>query len=551
MYSPLANKEVMIMRKYLTIFLLFIMGEALTGQTLKDISIVDSETTYFLTLTFDNMPSYTTSEIFEPPSFTINFSGVKWKKGDFARRVMTDPLYQYSIKSVVTSLGREDLEMRLDFFSNTEVKINQSGNNKIIVSWDKFQDSVMEQSDLEEIDFKELSVQDALRQIVSLQFRNADIQDVVSLLTTSYGLNVIVHKSLLDTSAVSLVSLSLKDVSVQTAMDVILKINGYDWYLDGEIIVAKPASEVYQGELVTKIYELRFADATIVADALANGILSQKGSSIGFSTGIESSFNNRLMISDSRTNIPAIENFIESLDIKTKQIHISVKFIETTLSADEALGINWGLRAELKGPSQVDTTGVAKDFGIDFPGWEALSMAQLSLPVYTSVLQILTTDNESKLLQEPQVTTFDNSPATIVVGTNIPILVPQASGGILGVNPYTFEDTNVDISLQVTPRITEGLVSLAIDAQIQAIIGYVGPDADRPVVSTRSTETNVRVADGRTLLIGGLILNDESLAVDKVPFLGNLPLIGFIFKNSVKRTSQRELLIFITPSIVS
>ena len=179
-------------------------------------------------------------------------------------------------------------------------------------------------------------------------------------------------------------------------------------------------------------------------------------------------------------------------------------------------------------------------------------MAQLTLPLFTSVLQLLTTDNETRLLQEPQVTTFNNSPATINVGTSIPILVPQAEGGVFGVNPYTFESQNVDISLEVTPRInSEGLVSLAINAQIQAIIGYVGPDADRPIVSTRSTQTNVRVADGRTLLIGGLILNDESQAVDKVPLLGNLPIIGKLFTNTVTKTSQRELLIFITPSIVS
>ena len=189
---------------------------------------------------------------------------------------------------------------------------------------------------------------------------------------------------------------------------------------------------------------------------------------------------------------------------------------------------------------------------MDFGHWNQLSMAQLTLPVFTSILQLLTTDNETRLLQEPQVTTFNNSPATLKVGTSIPILVPQAEGGILGVNPYTFESQSVDISLKVTPRInSDGLISLAINAQIQAIIGYVGPDADRPVVSTRSTETNVRVADGRTLLIGGLILDDESTAVDKVPFLGNIPIIGKLFTNFVKKTSQRELLIFITPSIVS
>ena len=325
--------------------------------------------------------------------------------------------------------------------------------------------------------------------------------------------------------------------------------NGYDWYLDNEIIIVKPLDLTLQGELITRVYDLKFADGNMIASALGNGVLSSKGTSAAFTTGIEGSFNDKLMVTDIEANLPAVEQLINSLDQKTQQIHISVKFIETTLSADEHLGINWGLRAELLGPTVPDTSGLFVNIG----RWNELSMAQLSLPVFTSILQLLTTDNETRLLQEPQVTTFNNSPANINVGTSIPVLVPQAEGGVFGVNPYTFEAQNVDISLQVTPRINadEGLISMAIDAQIQAIIGYVGPDADRPIVSTRSTQTNVRVADGRTLLIGGLILNDESQAVDKVPFLGNLPIIGKLFTNTVSKTSQRELLIFITPSIVS
>ena len=142
--------------------------------------------------------------------------------------------------------------------------------------------------------------------------------------------------------------------------------------------------------------------------------------------------------------------------------------------------------------------------------------------------------------------------ASINVGTSIPILVPQAEGGVFGVNPYTFQQQNVNISLEVTPRInSDGLVSMAIDAQIQAIIGYVGPDADRPIISTRSTNTNVRVADGRTLLIGGLIFDDENNARGKLPLLGSIPILGKLFTTSTKKTDQRELLIFITPSIVS
>ncbi|SVB49402.1 uncharacterized protein METZ01_LOCUS202256, partial [marine metagenome] len=264
-----------------SIYLVLMVCSVLTGQTLEDISIVDSENSYFLTLTFDEAPRYNTSEVYEPPSFTINFSGTKWEKGDFARRVMTDPLYQYSIKVVTNSFGREDLELRLDFFANTEVKINESGNKRIIVSWDKFKETGQEkeQRDSTEIEFSKMSLQDALLQTVSMQFRDATVQDVVRLLTTSYAMNVVLHRELLETGRSIPISLSLNNVTIQSALDIILKINGYDWYLDGEIIVVKPVAEVFQGELLTKIYELKFADGAIIASALANGILSTKGTS--------------------------------------------------------------------------------------------------------------------------------------------------------------------------------------------------------------------------------------------------------------------------------
>ena len=528
--------------------LLFIAGGVVTGQTLEDIAIVDSETSYFLTLTFDEVPKYRTSEVYEPPSFTITFTGADWGKGDFARRVMTDPLYQYSIRIVTTSFGREDLELRLDFFSNTEIKINTSGNRKIIVSWEKFKDKVEVEPDTSFLEIKEMTALDALQQTVSLRFRDATIQDVVRLLFVSYGLNMILHPELAGYEGGQGITLLLKDVTIEVALSLILKMNGYDWYLDNEIIIVKPFDLTLQGELITIVYDLKFADGEMISAALGNGVLSTKGNSVAFTTGIAGSFNDKLMVTDIEANLPAVEKLINSLDQKTQQIHISVKFIETTLSADEHLGINWGLRADLVGPTVPDTSGLFVNIG----HWNELSMAQLTLPVFTSILQLLTTDNETRLLQEPQVTTFNNSPATINVGTSIPVLVPQTEGGVFGVNPYTFESVNVNINLQVTPRINaEGLISMSINAQIQAIIGYVGPDADRPIVSTRSTQTNVRVADGRTLLIGGLILNDDTQAVDKVPFLGNLPIIGRLFTNTVRKTSQRELLIFITPSIVS
>ena len=178
-------------------------------------------------------------------------------------------------------------------------------------------------------------------------------------------------------------------------------------------------------------------------------------------------------------------------------------------------------------------------------------MAKMDLPLYQVIIEALESDNQTKLLQEPQVTTFDNFKANVNIGTSLPVLVPQGEGSVFGTNPYTFENVNVDIQLDVTPRVNSSdEISLQLDTQVSAIINFVGPDKDRPVVSTRSAKTNVVVGNGETLLIGGLILEDDTDNLGKVPFLSNIPIIKNFFTMKTKGRQQRELLIFITPSIV-
>ena len=167
------------------------------------------------------------------------------------------------------------------------------------------------------------------------------------------------------------------------------------------------------------------------------------------------------------------------------------------------------------------------------------------------MIEALESDNKTKLLQEPQVTTFDNYSAEVNVGTTLPVLVPQGEGSVFGTNPYTFQDIDVNIVLNVTPRINSpNEITMQLDTQVSAIINYVGPDKDRPVVSNRSAKTNVVVGNGETLLIGGLILEDDSDITGRVPFFGNIPIIKNFFSIDTKSEQQRELLIFITPSII-
>jgi general secretion pathway protein D len=249
------------------------------------------------------------------------------------------------------------------------------------------------------------------------------------------------------------------------------------------------------------------------------------------------------MVTDVPDNFELIERIIRTLDQENAQINISIKFIETTLKQDEAMGINWSLRAD---------TSLSFGIGeVTSHSGASVNVATLTPMTFAAMLQILAEDAGTTLLQEPQITTFNNSPATIQVGTTIPVLVPQQEGSMFGAQPYTYQDQNVNVSLSVLPRINENeLISMNINASVQAITGYVGAE-QRPITSNRSTTTNVMVRNGETLLIGGLIFDQDDLTVGKFPILGDLPFIRKFFRTNSKKKSQNELLIFITPTIIS
>ena len=238
--------------------------------------------------------------------------------------------------------------------------------------------------------------------------------------------------------------------------------------------------------------------------------------------------------------------------MKSEQINIAVKFVETALRHDEVIGINWDMREQLSLVRGGDTdTSRTFDLGYLTVGNKTMNFATLSRPVVSAILSLLAKDGSTKLLQEPQITTTNNSPANIVVGTTIPVLVPQGEGSVFGTNPYTYENQHINVSLDVLPRVNEDkIISMKIDAIVQDIIGFIGKD-QRPMISTRSTNTTVRVNNGETLLIGGLIFDTADELDSKVPILGDIPVIRRLFNYGSKEKEQRELLIFITPTVVT
>lgn len=522
---------------------------------LLDIYTTEEDSSFMLVMEFSNANiEYMTSETFAPPSVTLSISRVKWERGNFTKRSSHSPLFHYTVNVPRNSNQQEiknTLQVRMGFTRVPDYKLKlepanpKSPKHKLKVIWQKGKTD----KPVAKYVFPSRRLPESK---VTMNFRGAQLVNVVRLLASQDNLNLILSGDIKGE-----LTLTLEDVSLETALDAILHVNKYEWFLQDNIIIVQPmtSQRVMSGELTTRIYRLSYIKGTTATAAVQEALTGRgkiKALSSTQSTEDSGGEQDILMITDIPSNFDLIDSIVKSLDVEGDQINIAVKFIETTLKHDETIGINWNLRETMyiPGGGEADTTSTIKVGHLKIPG-ETMSFATLTAPVVSAMLDLLANDGDTKLLQEPQVTTMSNSAANIVVGTTVPVLVPQGEGSVFGSNPYTYEDQSINVSLSVLPRVnSQDVISMKIDAVVQAVVGYVGAE-QRPMVSTRSTNTNVRVANGETLLIGGLIFDNDLESMSKMPLLGDLPFINKIFRYRNTEREQRELLIFITPTVIS
>ena len=522
---------------------------------LLDIYTTEEDSSFMLVMEFTNANiEYITSETFAPPSVTLSISRVKWERGNFTKKSSHSPLFHYTVMVPRNSNQQEiknTLQVRMGFTRVPDYKLKlepanpKSPKHKLKVIWQKGKTD----KPVSKYVFPSRRLPESR---VTMNFRGAQLVNVVRLLASQDNLNLILSGDIKGE-----LTLTLEDVSLETALDAILHVNKYEWFLQDNIIIVQPmtSQRVMSGELTTRIYRLSYIKGTTLTAAVEEALTDRgkiKALSSTQSTEDSGGEQDILMITDIPSNFDLIDSIVKSLDVEGDQINIAVKFIETTLKHDETIGINWNLRETMyiPGGGEADTTTTIKLGHLKIPG-ETMSFATLTAPVVSAMLDLLANDGDTKLLQEPQVTTMSNSSANIVVGTTIPVLVPQGEGSVFGSNPYTYEEQSINVSLNVLPRVnSQDVISMKIDAVVQAVVGYVGAE-QRPMVSTRSTNTNVRVANGETLLIGGLIFDNDLESMSKMPFLGDIPLIKKLFRYRNTEREQRELLIFITPTVIS
>jgi len=415
---------------------------------------------------------------------------------------------------------------------------------------------------------------------VSLEFQDAQIQDIIRLIADVSKLNIIVADDVKGT-----LTLKLVDVPWDQALDIILTSKGLDKVQHGNILRVAPVEALKkERELALandkaakqleptklKIFSVNYADASEMKDRIKN-LLTERGK---VDTDERT---NSLIVEDIAENLSRAENLIKVLDSQTPQVRIESRIVQANDRFVRSIGVQWGptLRLdETNNPLGVQFPRVlglgAQPVGVGAPaGFAAPSAAALSsfavdaLPgnsvtggalglrlgsvsdIFNLDLQLQYAENEQmgRIVSRPSITVLDNKKASIIQGSRIPFLSSSSEG-----SSVQFQEAGVEIS--VTPQVTnDGAVILQVSARSnEPASENVGGN---PIINIREAQTELLVKSARTAVLGGVFRTSDTRGEGGVPGLMDIPILGHLFKGRSRSTNREETLIFITPYILT
>lgn len=265
---------------------------------------------------------------------------------------------------------------------------------------------------------------------------------------------------------------------------------------------------------------------------------------------------NALIITTVPQNLAAIKRLIDMLDVRTAQVLIEVLIAEITLSKDTKMGLEWtAVETSSFSNSKLSATASQQWNLAGFISGGLNYSVVKNDAAFTALVQVLASDQKVNILSSPRILASNNQEAIIKIGEEVPVLkeihYQEDEQGIRVPIP-TYEYKSVTMDLIVTPRInTQKDVALSIKQSLKKIIGYVPELNNAPIIGTREAQTSVIVKDGQTIVIGGLMREDDSKTQTKIPFLGDIPVLGWLFKKQGISKEKTELMIFITPYVVT
>lgn len=409
---------------------------------------------------------------------------------------------------------------------------------------------------------------------ISLNFQNISIRAVLQLLADFTGINMVVSDKVQGD-----ITLRLNDIPWDQALDIILTTQGLDKRRKGNVMLIDTKASMDKMEeeqlksqqTIEKLEPIRSdliqinyakaADIAILIKDKQNSLLSERGKvSVDART-------NTIWIQDTGTKIEEVRELIKQLDIPVKQVLIEARIVEVTKDFSQDIGIRWGvsrpthLSGTLEGANELargtapaNVIPLERRLNLDLaaapltgatPASIGIALARLNDNILLDLeLSALESEGRAELISSPRLITTNQQAAVIESGEEIPYQEATSSGA----TAVAFK--KAVLSLKVTPQITPDgkiLMDLQINQDTPSPQTFLGV----PAIITKEIQTNVLVNNGQTIVLGGIYKQDKNKAINRIPFFGELPVVGVLFRNKQITLKNEELLIFITPRIIT
>ena len=419
------------------------------------------------------------------------------------------------------------------------------------------------------------------------EFQGDDVGQVLRLLARQAKINMVVSEAVAGT-----VTMRLEDVTALQAIAIIVKAKSLFMDKIDNVYYIKTAAERTAEPTESDSYQFSYSRAKDIAPLLASQLASKDAPQVDERT-------NTIFYRETRSNIDNVRKMLVQIDKPTKQVMIEARLVEVNANPKQSYGINWagtfGSSSEAKtfryggsNPAGAPTTSINPVTGevttvpgtppffkfddstgqllprdwflnaLPGGGLNALAgqFAILSVPQMSVTMRLLNEDSDAEFLANPRVVTADNQQAKIEITRNQP--VPQ-----LNFNEQTatavfggFQDKKFGNTLIVRPSVNkDNFITLAVKPEISNKVGdlpftFAGATVTSPIIDTRTLDSNVLIKSGDTLAIGGLLQDESAKARTKVPIMGDIPILGYLFQERLNARTKRNLLVFVTPTIL-
>jgi type IV pilus secretin PilQ/predicted competence protein len=396
------------------------------------------------------------------------------------------------------------------------------------------------------------SLVQAAAPMVNMTVTNAEVRDVLTALASVGQVSIVA-----DDSVTGKVTIQLQNIPFETALELVTKTKGLTYQRIGEVIVVAAADKMSKSFGTVQIIKLNYANAEEVRKSLAI-VVPDDRLKVDTAT-------NSLVFMGSPGETEQIRTSLKELDIPFQQVSLEAQVVAMNKNASKDLGVDWSWSETPTYPEYepADSTTTINPDGTktttssshdtytrtENSGTIRFGRSPLGIPYefyYKAKISALISNGNAKILAKPKITAINGKEAKILIGDRIPVLSEKTENGK---TTSTIEYIDAGIKLNFTPQINaDGQITAKVHTEVST--PTLVPEMKAYRITTREAETEVRMKDGETMVIGGLIGSEESGGKNKVPFLGDLPILGKLFQSTHTSKNETEVVIFLTAQTV-